>query len=143
MSGPHVHFEVRLDQNIYGDTYNPLLWMVSYVDTGVIAGRVTGPRGNELQDQTVTIIDRRTGLVVQSATTYVYLDNGSDVKADPLWGENFAMGDIPVGRYEVVSNIDGQRVSKIVDVSEGMTTFVELSPLTPATPQPGDVSPAP
>jgi hypothetical protein len=35
-------------------------------------------------------------------------------------------------------NIDGQRVSKIVDVSEGMTSFAELTPLTPATAQPTD-----
>jgi murein DD-endopeptidase MepM/ murein hydrolase activator NlpD len=144
VSGPHVHFEVRMGsserQPRYGDTYNPLLWMVSYVGTGVIAGRVTDLFGNEVQDQTVTVIDRRNGLVVQSTTTYIYLENGSDVNADPLWGENFVLADIPVGRYEVVANIDGQRVSKIVDVAEGMTTFVELSPRTPATPQAADAT---
>jgi murein DD-endopeptidase MepM/ murein hydrolase activator NlpD len=136
VSGPHVHFEVRMGKNTYGATFNPLLWMVSYVNSGVVAGRVTNARGDLLQDQTVTVIDRRNGLVVQSATSYIYLDNGSDVNADPLWQENFVMGDIPVGRYEIVTNIDGQRVSKIVDVSEGMTSFAELTPLTPATAQP-------
>jgi len=146
VSGPHVHFEVRMaagDQTPrYGDGYNPLLWMVPYVGTGVVAGRVTNARGDLLQDQTVTVIDRRTGLVVQSTTSYVYLDNGSDVNADPLWQENFALGDIPVGRYEIVSNIDGQRVSKIVDVAEGMTSFADLTPLTPATSEPTE-EPAP
>ena len=112
VSGPHVHFEVRLGENKYRATYNPLLWMVSYVGHGVIAGRIIGPRGNLLQDQTVTVLDYRTGLVVQSTTTYIYLDNGSDVNADPLWQENFIFADIPDGRYEVVSNIDGQRVSQ-------------------------------
>jgi hypothetical protein len=138
VSGPHVHFEVRMGKNAYGETFNPLLWMVSYVGSGVVAGRVTNERGDLLQDQTVTIIDRRTGLVTQSTTSYIYLDNGSDVQADPLWQENFVMGDIPVGRYEVLTNIDGQRVSKIVDISEGMTSFAELTPLTPATAQPTD-----
>jgi murein DD-endopeptidase MepM/ murein hydrolase activator NlpD len=138
VSGPHVHFEVRMGKNTYGTTFNPLLWMVSYVDSGVVAGRVTNERGDMLQDQTVTVIDRRNGLVVQSTTSYIYLDNGSDVQADPLWQENFVMGDIPVGRYEVVTNIDGQRVSKIIDVSEGMTSFAELTPLIPATAQPTD-----
>lgn len=127
VSGPHVHFEVRLDENKYRATYNPLLWMVSYVGHGVIAGRIIGPRGNLLQDQTVTVLDYRTGLVVQSTTTYIYLDNGSDVNADPLWQENFVFADIPDGRYEVVSNIDGQRVSQRIDVTEGMTSFVELA----------------
>ncbi|MBL8153867.1 MAG: M23 family metallopeptidase [Anaerolineae bacterium] len=127
VSGPHVHFEVRVGGDRYGDTYNPLLWMVSYVGHGAIAGRVMGPRGDLLQDQTVTIRDFRTGLVVQSTTTYIFLDNGSDVNSDPLWQETFVVGDIPVGRYEVITNIDGLRVSELVDVSEGMTSFVELA----------------
>ncbi len=128
VSGPHVHFEVRVGENRYRATYNPLLWMVPYVGRGVIAGRVVGPNGIGLQDQTVTVLDNRTGLVVQSTTSYVYLDNGSDVNSDPLWKENFVFGDIPVGRYQVITNIDGQRVVQRVDVSEGMTTFAELAP---------------
>ncbi len=128
VSGPHVHFEVRVGENRYRATYNPLLWMVPYVGRGVIAGRVVGPNGIGLQDQNVTVLDNRTGLVVQSTTSYVYLDNGSDVNSDPLWKENFVFGDIPVGRYQVITNIDGQRVVQKVDVSEGMTTFAELAP---------------
>lgn len=142
VSGPHVHFEVRMGGDRYGNTYNPLLWMVSYVGHGVIAGRVMGPRGDLLQDQTVTIRDFRTGLVVQSTTTYIFLDNGSDVNSDPLWQETFVVGDIPVGRYEVITNIDGVRVSKLVDVSEGMTSFVELALTQQQVPQvtPTDIS---
>jgi murein DD-endopeptidase MepM/ murein hydrolase activator NlpD len=134
VSGPHVHFEVRVGENRYRATYNPLLWMVPYVGHGVIAGRVVGPRGDLLQDQTVTIRDWRTGLVVQSITTYIYLDNGSDVNADPLWQENFVVGDIPVGRYEVIANIDGVRTSRLVEVLEGMTTFADLALEKPAAP---------
>lgn len=137
VSGPHVHFEVRLGENRYGSTYNPLLWMVPYVGHGVIAGRLTNGRGELLQDQPVTVRDYRTGLVVQSTTTYVILDNGSDVNSDPQWQENFVFGDIPAGRYEVIVNIDGLRVSRVVDVLEGMTSFVELAPqpsLPTATP---------
>jgi murein DD-endopeptidase MepM/ murein hydrolase activator NlpD len=127
VSGPHVHFEVRVGGNRYGSTVNPLLWMVSYVGHGVIAGRVTGPSGQLLQDQSVTVRDYRTGLVVQSTTTYILLDNGSDVNGDPLWQENFVVGDVPVGRYEVITTIDGLRVSEVENVVEGMTTFVELA----------------
>ncbi len=139
VSGPHVHFEVRVGENRYGATYNPLLWMVPYVGHGVIAGRVLGPRGDLLQDQTVTIRDWRTGLVVQSTTTYIYLDNGSDVNADPLWQETFVVGEIPVGRYEVITNIDGTRTSRLVEVYEGLTTFTELALEAPVTPTPTDV----
>ncbi len=137
VSGPHVHFEVRVGENRYRATYNPLLWMVPYVGRGVIAGRVVGRNGIVLQDQNVTVLDNRTGLVVQAVTTYVYLENGSDVNSDALWKENFVFGDIPVGRYQVITNIDGQRVVQRVDVSEGMTTFVDLAlkePLAEVTP---------
>src|SRR6185369_11686389 len=127
VSGPHVHFEVRVGENRYRATYNPLLWMVPYVGRGVIAGRAVAPNGSQLQDQTITVLDNRTGLVVQSITTYVYLDNGSDVNPDPLWKENFVFGDIAVGRYQVITNIDGERVVQRVDVAEGMTSFVDLA----------------
>ncbi|HEX2908861.1 MAG TPA: peptidoglycan DD-metalloendopeptidase family protein [Phototrophicaceae bacterium] len=135
VSGPHVHFEVRLGGDRYGNTYNPLLWMVPYVAHGVIAGRLVDGRGNLLEDQTVTVRDWRTGLITDSITTYIYEDTPSDVNADPLWQENFVVADVPVGRYEVVANIDGLRVSKIIDVAEGTTSFVELTPVEPATPQ--------
>lgn len=138
VSGPHVHFEIRLGEQRYGDTYNPLLWMVPYVGHGVIAGRVVDARGNPLDDELVTVRDWRTGLVVDSTTTYIYDDTPSDVNTDPLWRENFAVADVPVGRYEVVTNVDGSRQSKIIDVSEGMTSFVEFSPVEPATPQPSN-----
>ncbi|MCB9453655.1 MAG: M23 family metallopeptidase [Anaerolineaceae bacterium] len=139
VSGPHVHFEVRLGKAgdgpntipLYGATLNPLLWMVPYVGQGVIAGRVTGLRGQLLDDQTITVRDWRTGLVVDSTTSYVYYDSVNDVNADPIWRENFVVADVPAGRYEVITNIDGQRVSQLVDVAEGTTSFVELAPPDP------------
>lgn len=133
VSGPHVHFEVRMGGERYGNTYNPLLWMVPYVGHGVIAGRVTGVRGDLLQDHLVTVRDWRTGLVTDSTTTYIYENTPSDVNADPLWKENFVVADVPVGRYEVIASIDGRRVSVIVEVLEGTTSFVELAGLESPT----------
>lgn len=142
VTGPHVHFEVRMgEQPYYGDgesvpgygsTYNPVLWMVSYVGTGVIAGRVTDFGGREVQDADVTIRDWARGLVADTTTTYIYQNTGVDVNPDPVWRENFVVGDLPAGRYEVIASIGGERVSQIVNVVEGTTTFVELSPRGPA-----------
>lgn len=143
VSGAHVHFEVRMGENRYGATYNPILWMVPYVGHGVVAGRVTDSRGEPLQDQTVTLRDFGTGLIVQSTTSYIFLDSGSDVNRDPLWQENFAFGDVPAGRYEVITNIDGVRVSARVDVVEGATSFAELilsAPIVTFTPTPEEAS---
>jgi murein DD-endopeptidase MepM/ murein hydrolase activator NlpD len=127
VTGPHVHFEVRLGENRYGDTYNPVLWMVPYVGHGVIAGRVSDSRGNTVGDADITIRNWSTGLVAATATTYVIQNTGYDVKSDPVWQENFAVGDMPTGRYEVITAVDGIRVSRIIDVLEGTTSFVDLS----------------
>lgn len=133
VTGPHVHFEVRLGEMRYAATYNPVLWMVPYVGHGVIAGRVTDSAGNLIDDANITVRSWATGLVEDTTTTYIYQGTAYDVNADPIWQENFAIGDIPVGRYEVIASIEGLRISRIVDVLEGTTSFVELTPSEPIT----------
>lgn len=128
VTGPHVHFEVRWGENIYGASVNPVLWMVPYVGTGVIAGRLTDRNGGLLDDVDITIRSFATGLTIDTTTTYIFEGTSIDVNADPIWDENFAVGDVPVGRVEVIANVDGERVSQIVNVVEGTTNFVELSP---------------
>jgi murein DD-endopeptidase MepM/ murein hydrolase activator NlpD len=135
VSGPHVHFEVRMGENHYRATYNPLLWMVPYVGHGTIAGAVLDRREEYVQDIEITLRNWSTGLVEDTTTSYVFLDTPSDVNPDPNWRENFAFADVPVGRYEVITVVEGRRLSKIVDVQEGMTTAVELALEDPATPQ--------
>ncbi|NDJ62939.1 MAG: peptidoglycan DD-metalloendopeptidase family protein [Chloroflexi bacterium] len=141
-TGSHVHFEVRMgeantvlssDVSIpgYGATYNPILWMVPYVGTGVIAGRVTDIDDNLLMDVDVTVRDWVTNLVSDTTTTYIFQGTGVDVNADPNWQENFVVGDVPAGRYQVIANIGGERVTEIVNVLEGTTTFVEIAPGNP------------
>lgn len=136
VTGPHVHFEVRLGELRYAATYNPVLWMVPYVGTGVIAGRVSDSGGRHINDADVTIRNWSTGLIETTTTTYVIQGTAYDVNFDPIWQENFAVGDIPVGRYEIITSVEGQRISKIVDVLEGTTSFVELVPSLAATAQP-------
>jgi murein DD-endopeptidase MepM/ murein hydrolase activator NlpD len=138
VSGPHVHLEVRIapegtnDLPRYGDTYNPILWMVPYVGHGIVAGRVMDANGNYLNDYTVTLRNRATGLLhPANATTYVFADTVNDVNPDPVWRENFAIADVPVGRYDAIVTVDGRRVISQVDVREGMTNFVELRPPEP------------
>mgnify|MGYP002622649890 FL=1 len=124
--GPHLHFEVRMGRNAYGSTYNPVLWMVPYVGHGVIAGRLVDERDANLQKITINLRNWATGTIETTTTTYVFDGTVSQVNSAPNWNENFAFGDVPVGRYEVFANYGGQRLSQIVEVREGVTTFVEL-----------------
>ncbi|GAB5490052.1 MAG: hypothetical protein Phog2KO_02670 [Phototrophicaceae bacterium] len=130
VTGSHVHFEVRIGGDgdqvhpLYGDTYNPTLWMVPYVGHGVVAGRVVDASGDYIDNVTVTIRNRLG--VVASVPTYTFQNTVNDVNPDPRWGENFAVGDIPEGTYDVLVRIDGQLVIEQITVREGMTTMVEL-----------------
>ena len=120
---------------------HPVLWMVPYVGRGVIAGRLETERGNLIDDHTITLRSLATASIEGITTTYVFMGNVNDVNSDPNWNENFVFGDVPVGRYEVIATYNDRRISKIVEVREGMTTFVELKPVQPATAQP--VTPEP
>jgi murein DD-endopeptidase MepM/ murein hydrolase activator NlpD len=130
VTGPHVHFEVRLGQNFYWTTRNPLLWMAPLLDHGVVAGRVVGRDGQFVDRVVITLLaDGR-----QFDTTMTYTrprrvpGRNHDVDPDDNWRENFVFGDIPAGKYEVSAVVNGVRVSKLVEVQAGTTSFVEFGP---------------
>jgi murein DD-endopeptidase MepM/ murein hydrolase activator NlpD len=140
VTGPHLHLEVRLgntpDDNRYGNTYNPILWIVPYVGHGVIAGRVVDANGRFVNDADITVRSFATNLVQATTTSYVFAGSGFDVNSDPVWNENFAVPDVPAGRYNVIATINGERVVRQVEVFPGTTAFVELKPASPATSTP-------
>lgn len=126
VTGPHLHFEVRMGEDRYRTTYNPVLWTVPYVGTGVIAGRVLDSFGTWIQDAGITVRNRSNGLTQATTTTYIQTGLGFDVNPDPIWQENFAISDIPTGRYDIIAIVDGSRIIRQVSIIEGTTTFVEL-----------------
>jgi murein DD-endopeptidase MepM/ murein hydrolase activator NlpD len=137
-TGPHLHFEVRIGAEAplgYGDTQNPYLWMAPYYGHGTLAGRFITERGNLLDAETITLRNIETGRVY-TTKTYTFDGTINQIKNDPVWGENFVIGDLPQGRYVVFVEYNSQRYSETVTIYEGMTTFIELLPVTVATPQP-------
>jgi murein DD-endopeptidase MepM/ murein hydrolase activator NlpD len=137
VSGPHVHFEVRLDNNNYYQTRNPILWMAPYLGHGVVAGRVVRENGQPVQDVTVTLY--KDGRVIDTTTTYVdarwFPDQGRwHVMPDDVWRENFVIGDVAAGDYVVAVNIDGERYTQRVTVHAATTSFVDFSQNIEPTP---------
>ena len=130
VTGPHVHFEVRVGGDRYADTYNPALWMVPYVNHGVIAGRVVDAQGDTIDDADITIRNWATGLTFANTTSYIFGGTSFDVNSDLEYRENFVVTDVPVGRYDLITVINGERIVNQVQVFEGMTSFVELKPAT-------------
>lgn len=129
VTGPHVHFEVRVGRNSYYATRNPVLWMVPYVGTGVIAGRVTFPHGGVVTDIVVMLIDQATGRVIERTNSYA----GFGVSGDDNWEENFVFADVPVGRYLITSRTSTILWSGEVNVIPGATNWAQLERYTPET----------
>jgi murein DD-endopeptidase MepM/ murein hydrolase activator NlpD len=122
VTGPHVHFEVRIGRDTYGSVRNPILWMAPYENTGVIAGRVGFSDRSAVNDAIVTLIDAATGNVVDRTDTYA----GFGVNSDDNWNENFVFPDVPAGHYLVTSTYNTATWTGTVDVIPGATNWVNL-----------------
>lgn len=138
VSGPHVHLEIRVGQNNYYTVQNPLLWIVPYVGTGVIAGQVFYADGTYADDATITL--SQDGRVKETMSTYIspYVEGARTwhVVPDTYWKENFVLGDVPEGTYEITANVNGVRISDRITVKAGTVNFLRLQVESAATPQP-------
>jgi murein DD-endopeptidase MepM/ murein hydrolase activator NlpD len=117
-TGPHLHFEVRLGTNTIYFTRNPELWIASE-DRGVLAGHLTTTRDALLFNRLVEITSRETG---QRWTMYTYATEFR-LLPDDYYDENFVLGDLPAGTYEIAVPYLGvwQRVD--VEIKPGMVTY--------------------
>jgi murein DD-endopeptidase MepM/ murein hydrolase activator NlpD len=95
--GAHLHFEVRVGENDYQSTRNPLLWLYPFPDRGVVAGTVSWPDGT-LAAEVPLALRRLDALSPYRATTTYNLEG---VNPDDGFLENFAFDDIEVGFYEL------------------------------------------
>jgi murein DD-endopeptidase MepM/ murein hydrolase activator NlpD len=120
--GPHVHFEVRVGENSYDATRNPLLWLYPFPDRGVVAGRVTWPGGALVQEAPLSLRRLDAPSAYASTTTYA----GATVHGDDNWRENFAFDDVVAGYYELVLNAGEKKYTTEFWVTPYQTTFVEL-----------------
>lgn len=120
--GPHLHFEVRVGQNSYGNTRNPLLWLYPFPDFGTVAGRVIWPDGR-LAEQVPISLNRIDAPSRYLATTSYA---GSHVNPDDNWQENFAIDDVPSGYYEITVNTGEKKHKQELWVFPYQTSFVEI-----------------
>lgn len=138
VSGPHVHIEVRIGNNIYADARNPALWMAPFEGWGTIAGRFVDKNGRFITGAPVTIKPVNVDTPARQQTTYY-----ASVQSDDVWRENFVVADLPAGKYEVlITGIDNIRYERDVEVYPGQTSFVvvssnfEFNPTATPVPQP-------
>lgn len=120
--GPHLHFEVRVDDPFdYRATRNPELWLQHYVDRGMIIGAVRDAAGELVNGKRISV---RSDTLSREVASY-----GSDaVNPDPVWQENFTFGDLPAGDYQLVV-LDGSGALAFADtvtVEPYLISYVEI-----------------
>jgi murein DD-endopeptidase MepM/ murein hydrolase activator NlpD len=117
-TGPHLHFEVRMERSSYFTTYNPELWMAPPQGWGVLVGRLHNENGSMLSRQDVTVrnLETRQKWVVRS-----YGEKA--VNSDPYYNENLVLSDLPAGRYEVSLTYLDNDYSLQLDIYPGAISY--------------------
>jgi len=126
-TAPHLHFEVRVGENTFNATQNPMLWIDPGVTRGVIVGRLVDPNGWPWQGVKLVLTEKKTGH--EALTTWSYLDDPTgrgSVNPDLGWAENFVFADIRPGEYEIEVEVQEITYRADVTVTERDVSVVEF-----------------
>jgi len=120
--GPHLHFEVRVGQNTYAHTRNPIIWMNPLPGRGSLAGRYADAKNQAVQGAAIKIY-REDGSYIGATETYSR-DKNPAVVSDEELQENFAFPDLLPGDYVV--RVEGAQFAAKVKIEDGKLAFVDL-----------------
>jgi murein DD-endopeptidase MepM/ murein hydrolase activator NlpD len=128
--GHHLHLEVRLGDNDYESTQNPVLWLRPEPGQGAIAGLVVDAQGRPVPEAPVTFFRAaEPGKWWRQTQTYAAEDAkapGTTLGSDDQLGENFALGYVPAGDYLVKANLGVKSYVQPVTVSVDDIAFVVI-----------------
>ena len=122
-TGPHLHFEIRIGSNNFFQTRNPELWIAPPQGWGILVGRILNERNGPIEKLEVTINSlesRRTW------RNYTYTMLG--IKSDPHYQENFVIGDLPAGEYQISFTYDEQNYAQVIEITPGIVSFFQFQP---------------
>jgi murein DD-endopeptidase MepM/ murein hydrolase activator NlpD len=120
--GPHLHFEVRVGENSYEATRNPLLWLYPFPERGVVAGLIKNNEGQIVRNAAINL--RRIDAESAYAATTSYADDS--VIPDDKWQENFVFDDVVAGYYELTVGQGADKIKHEFWVYPYQTNFVEV-----------------
>jgi murein DD-endopeptidase MepM/ murein hydrolase activator NlpD len=118
VTGPHLHFEVRIGENSFFATRNPELWLVPPIGWGIIAGRVMDTNGQLINDQQIIITDPKS-----EQNLFAWSYGKTSVNSDKYYQENMVVGDLPAGNYVLRAAFAGVNFSAPIEVSPGMVNY--------------------
>jgi len=129
--GYHLHLEVRLGQNDYESSRNPVLWLRPGPGEGVIAGLFLDTTGKPVPEVPITFF-RAAEPAKWWRQTVTYGEwashpDGKLLPSDDQLGENFALGYVPAGDYLAKGEVGGKSYVRPVRVEAGEVAFVLIA----------------
>jgi len=106
-------------------TSNPELWIEPLPGTGIVAGQVFDAAGAPVPQARIYGIIKRDPVETPFSYAETY---GDKAHPHPLYGEHFAVSDVPPGTYTVGTEIEGKKVFRKITVEEGKLTWVVFKP---------------
>jgi hypothetical protein len=102
-------------------TTNPELWIEPLPGTGIVAGRVLDAAGTPVPGARIYGLTK----AEPRETPFSFVETyGPKAHPHPLYGENFAIGDVPPGTYVLGTEVAGRRMLRRVTVEAGKLTWV-------------------
>ncbi len=118
-TGPHLHFEVRLERNSFYVSRNPELWLVPPQGWGVLVGRWMKADGSliRLLDVRVSSVEIKRSWVVR---TYA----PESVNSDDYYRENLVLSDLPAGDYTLQFSYNDIEYQTRFTILPGAITYI-------------------
>jgi murein DD-endopeptidase MepM/ murein hydrolase activator NlpD len=117
-TGPHLHFEVRLEHNSYFHTRNPELWIAPPQGWGVLAGRMVDTKKETLNGVSLSVKSYETGRIF-----WVKSYGKGSVNSDEYYNENLVIGDLPAGWYTLSYEYDKKKYDADIKVLPGRVSY--------------------
>jgi murein DD-endopeptidase MepM/ murein hydrolase activator NlpD len=102
-------------------TTNPELWIEPLPNTGMVAGHVLDGAGAPVPGARIYGLTKSEPRETPFSFVETYADRGHP---HPLYGEHFAVSDVPPGTYVLGTEIAGRKVFRRVTVEAGKLTWV-------------------
>lgn len=117
-TGPHLHFEVRLENNSYYVSRNPELWLTPPQGWGVLVGRLMKFDATTISrlDVTVQSLDTQ-----QTWGVRTYAPNS--VNSDDYYRENLVLSDLPAGDYTLSFTYEDEYHEHTLTIQPGAITY--------------------
>jgi murein DD-endopeptidase MepM/ murein hydrolase activator NlpD len=106
-------------------TTNAELWLQPLPGTGIVAGQVFDAGGAPVPQAGIYGLAKPEPAETPYSFAETYGDRGH---SHPLYGEHFAVSDVPAGSYVIGTEIAGRKVLRRINVEPGQLTWVVFRP---------------